>query len=132
MELRKLGKSNKSIPVVGLGTWQLGADWGEVTESDALKVLDAAYESATNNAAWFATSCNASLSSGSADWFLGSVGEMKLLNDNLQGLAGLTAYFYWTSSEASILNAWFVGLSNNSISNIAKSTLYNVIPIGSF
>ena len=45
VELRKLGKSNKSIPVVGLGTWQLGADWGEVTESDALNVLDAAYES---------------------------------------------------------------------------------------
>jgi len=27
--------------VIGLGTWQLGADWGEVKESDALAVLDA-------------------------------------------------------------------------------------------
>ena len=27
--------------VIGLGTWQLGADWGEVNESDALAVLDA-------------------------------------------------------------------------------------------
>jgi len=27
--------------VIGLGTWQLGADWGEVSESDALAVLDA-------------------------------------------------------------------------------------------
>jgi len=45
VELRKLGKSNKSIPVVGLGTWQLGADWGVVLESDALNVLDSAYES---------------------------------------------------------------------------------------
>jgi len=26
--------------VIGLGTWQLGADWGEVSESDALAVLD--------------------------------------------------------------------------------------------
>ncbi|WP_425567730.1 aldo/keto reductase [Nonomuraea dietziae] len=29
---------------VGLGTWQLGADWGEVEEKDALAVLDAAVE----------------------------------------------------------------------------------------
>ena len=27
--------------VIGLGTWQLGADWGEVSEADALAVLDA-------------------------------------------------------------------------------------------
>jgi len=27
--------------VIGLGTWQLGADWGDVSESDALAVLDA-------------------------------------------------------------------------------------------
>src|SRR5215216_6101900 len=30
------------VSVIGLGTWQLGADWGEVTESAALAVLDAA------------------------------------------------------------------------------------------
>jgi len=83
----------------------------------------------SNNAAHFATSCNAG---GFADWFLGSVGEMKLLNDNLQGLAGLFSYFYWTSTENLSASAWFVGLSNNSISNTSKLTLYNVIPIRSF
>jgi aryl-alcohol dehydrogenase-like predicted oxidoreductase len=30
------------VSVVGLGTWQLGADWGEVPDADALAVLDAA------------------------------------------------------------------------------------------
>jgi aryl-alcohol dehydrogenase-like predicted oxidoreductase len=30
--------------VVGLGTWQLGADWGEVEDKDAVAVLDAAVE----------------------------------------------------------------------------------------
>lgn len=30
------------MSVVGLGTWQLGADWGDVREEDALAVLDAA------------------------------------------------------------------------------------------
>jgi aryl-alcohol dehydrogenase-like predicted oxidoreductase len=33
------------VSVVGLGTWQLGADWGEVPEADALAVLWAAVES---------------------------------------------------------------------------------------
>jgi aryl-alcohol dehydrogenase-like predicted oxidoreductase len=31
-----------SVSVIGLGTWQLGADWGEVSEADAMAVLDAA------------------------------------------------------------------------------------------
>ena len=30
--------------MVGLGTWQLGADWGEVSETEALDVLGAAVE----------------------------------------------------------------------------------------
>jgi aryl-alcohol dehydrogenase-like predicted oxidoreductase len=44
MEERILGRTERPVAVVGLGTWQLGADWGEVSESDALAVLDAAVE----------------------------------------------------------------------------------------
>ncbi|GIJ00174.1 aryl-alcohol dehydrogenase-like predicted oxidoreductase [Sediminihabitans luteus] len=42
MEYRILGRTGRLVSVVGLGTWQLGADWGEVDEADALAVLDAA------------------------------------------------------------------------------------------
>ncbi len=35
------GTSEREVSVLGLGTWQLGADWGEVSESDALGVLEA-------------------------------------------------------------------------------------------
>jgi aryl-alcohol dehydrogenase-like predicted oxidoreductase len=42
MEERILGRTRKAVSVVGLGTWQLGADWGEVAENDAMAVLDAA------------------------------------------------------------------------------------------
>lgn len=40
------------ISVIGLGTWQLGADWGDVSEADALAVLDAA---AANGVSFFDT-----------------------------------------------------------------------------
>ncbi|MCW2771044.1 MAG: aldo/keto reductase [Aeromicrobium sp.] len=44
MQQRTLGRTGKDVSVVGLGTWQLGADWGDVSRDDALAVLDAAVE----------------------------------------------------------------------------------------
>ncbi|MGJ6964143.1 aldo/keto reductase [Streptosporangium sp. G11] len=44
MEQRELGKTGRQIGVVGLGAWQLGADWGEVGEDEALATLDAAVD----------------------------------------------------------------------------------------
>ncbi len=37
-----LGRTGRSVGVVGLGCWQLGGDWGDVADDDALAVLDAA------------------------------------------------------------------------------------------
>jgi aryl-alcohol dehydrogenase-like predicted oxidoreductase len=42
MQQRTLGRTGRDVSVVGLGTWQLGADWGDVSHDDALEVLDAA------------------------------------------------------------------------------------------
>src|SRR6188472_1517161 len=44
MEEHLLGRTGRSVSVVGLGTWQLGADWGDVTEADARDVLEASAE----------------------------------------------------------------------------------------
>jgi len=40
MEQRPLGDTGRQVSVVGLGTWQLGADWGEVSEATAREVLE--------------------------------------------------------------------------------------------
>ena len=44
MQQRTLGRTGVDVSVVGLGTWQLGADWGEVSESDAAAVLQASFD----------------------------------------------------------------------------------------
>ena len=41
MEQRTLGRTKRLVSVVGLGTWQLGSDWGSVDETAAAAVLDA-------------------------------------------------------------------------------------------
>ncbi|HEV2347567.1 MAG TPA: aldo/keto reductase [Actinocrinis sp.] len=42
MEQRVLGRTGRSVGVIGLGAWQLGADWGQVSEDDAYATLAAA------------------------------------------------------------------------------------------
>ncbi|WP_324651132.1 aldo/keto reductase [Georgenia sp. H159] len=44
MHSRTLGRTGRTVSVIGLGTWQLGADWGQVEEADARAVLDASAE----------------------------------------------------------------------------------------
>ena len=44
MESRQLGRTGSQVGVIGLGCWQLGADWGAVSEQDALATLHAAVD----------------------------------------------------------------------------------------
>lgn len=44
MQQRPLGRTGRDISAIGLGTWQLGADWGDVSEDDAIAVLAASVD----------------------------------------------------------------------------------------
>lgn len=44
MQQRALGRTGRSVSAIGLGTWQLGADWGDVSEEDATAVLAASVD----------------------------------------------------------------------------------------
>jgi aryl-alcohol dehydrogenase-like predicted oxidoreductase len=44
VEHRTLGRTGRAVSVVGLGCWQLGADWGRVEDAEALGVLHAAVD----------------------------------------------------------------------------------------
>ncbi|MFE3375558.1 aldo/keto reductase [Streptomyces anulatus] len=45
MEQRTIDRTGQALSAVGLGTWQLGADWGAVSEDDARELLTAAVDS---------------------------------------------------------------------------------------
>jgi aryl-alcohol dehydrogenase-like predicted oxidoreductase len=44
MDERILGRTGRKVSVVGLGAWQLGGDWGDVTTADAQATLAAAVD----------------------------------------------------------------------------------------
>jgi aryl-alcohol dehydrogenase-like predicted oxidoreductase len=44
MDTRNAARIGRDLSVIGLGTWQLGADWGDVSEDDAREVLAASVE----------------------------------------------------------------------------------------
>ncbi len=47
MKTRMFGNSGLAVGEIGLGTWQIGGNWGEVTEETALATLREAHEAGT-------------------------------------------------------------------------------------
>jgi len=71
------------------------------------------------------------------DWFLPSLGELKIMHDNLkniQTLLGLEGILYWSSSEYDENHAWFVNFGNGfTYSNYLKSDDFRFVrPIRAF
>ena len=115
-----------SVPAVaGWASYAVGAG---STNTAAIKAAFPANARA-NNAAYFASACEAGSKS---DWFLGSLGEMKLMFDNLQGLGGFTGGTYWSSSEDSAGEAFRQEFSRG-FRDIGDKTFRNYVrPVRAF
>ena len=48
MKYRKLGKTGFEVSEVSLGTWQIGASWGSVSEKDSIELLNTAVDNGIN------------------------------------------------------------------------------------
>ena len=48
MKKRKFGKIGWGVSEIGLGSWAMGADWGEVSEEDAKNILKTSFENGVN------------------------------------------------------------------------------------
>ncbi|WP_440007609.1 aldo/keto reductase [Halomicrococcus sp. SG-WS-1] len=48
MERRALGTTGADVTAVGLGTWEVGSDWGEVSEAEGRRAIEAALDAGVN------------------------------------------------------------------------------------
>jgi aryl-alcohol dehydrogenase-like predicted oxidoreductase len=48
MKYRRLGKTGFEVSEVSLGTWQIGASWGSISEKDAIQLLQTAIDNGIN------------------------------------------------------------------------------------
>jgi hypothetical protein len=96
----------------------------------AMMTSSDSYVADTSGAAEFADS---STCGGKSDWFLGSLGEMKLMYDNLQGVGDFDFNrFYWSSSEYFQGGAWYQSFQAGFQGDADKSAFYYVRPVRAF
>ncbi len=48
MKQKAFGQSGRSVSEVGLGTWQIGGSWGEISEDESLEILQTALAEGVN------------------------------------------------------------------------------------
>jgi len=94
--------ANSLVAVNGWAARAVGA--GKANSAAMIANGATSYTADTSGAAFFAET---STCGSKDDWFLGSLGEMKLMYDNLQGVGGFSSDGYWSSSEFDATSAWY-------------------------
>ena len=69
---------------------------------------------------------------GKDDWVLGSLGEMKLMFDNLQGVGGFASGLYWSSTDFQASRAWGQYFDTGGFTNGNKATPTYLRPVRAF
>ena len=126
----KAWSSDTTHSLVAVNGWAARAVGAGKANSAAMIASGATlYEGDTSGAASFA---EGSTCGTQTDWFLGSLGEMKLMYDNLQGVGGFAAGGYWSSSEYSARYAWYQDFNDGDQNPNDKYFTYYVRPVRAF
>jgi hypothetical protein len=120
--------SSASTDVTAARGWAARAVGAGQANTAAIKAVFTA-DNSGNNAAYFATSCSAG---GKSDWFLGSIGEMKLMYNNLFGVGGYVEDTYWSSTEGGTNAVWLLNFDAGYQFNDSKTNSYSVRPVRAF
>ena len=126
----KAWSSDTTHSLVAVNGWAARAVGAGKANSAAMIASGAtSYVGDTSGAASFA---EGSTCGTQTDWFLGSLGEMKLMYDNLQGVGGFAADYYWSSSEYNAYFAWYQNFFNGNQDGSNKGSTYYVRPVRAF
>ena len=122
--------SDTTYSLVAVNGWAARAVGAGKANSAAMIASGAtSYEGDTTGAAFFA---EGSTCGTQTDWFLGSIGEMKLMNDNLQGVGGFSTDVYWSSSEYDGDYAWYQYFVYGDQYGNDEYLMYRVRPVRAF
>ena len=126
----KAWSSDTTHSLVAVNGWAARAVGAGKANSAAMIASGAtSYVGDTSGAAFFA---KGSTCGTKTDWFLGSLGEMMLMYDNLQGVGGFAAGIYWSSSGGDADVAWYQNFSGGLQDNLSKSVFGYVRPVRAF
>ena len=125
--------TNSLVAVTGWAARAVGSGQANTT---AMLANSGSYVGDTSGAAFYANALANGVPGGCVtskdDWFLGSLGEMKLMYDNLQGLGGFVEDEYWSSSEGGAAVAWFQDFLYGYQDYHNKSRTFYVRPVRAF
>ena len=126
----KAWSSDTTHSLVAVNGWAARAVGAGKANSAAMIASGAtSYVGDTSGAAFFA---KGSTCGTKTDWFLGSLGEMMLMYDNLQGVGGFAADYYWSSSEDYANFAWYQNFNYGLQRATGKNTTNYVRPVRAF
>ena len=135
-EATKAWSSDTTNTLVAVTGWAARAVGSGQANTTAMLANSGSYVGDTSGAAFYANALANGVPGGCVtskdDWFLGSLGEMKLMYDNLQGLGGFVDGYYWSSSEYIAANAWFQYFGDGYQSANYNYNTYYVRPVRAF
>jgi len=136
-EAQNAWSSDTTHSLLAVNGWVARAVGSGQTNTTAMLANGAtSYVGDTSGAAFYSNALASGIPAGCVtskdDWFLGSLGEMKLMYDNLQGVGGFVETYYWSSNDADAGGAWAQYFGDGGRANGGKGITLSVRPVRVF